>query len=357
MIDIGIVGGTGYTGVELLRLLSQHPQARLRVITSRSEVGVPVADMFPSLRGRVDLKFSDPAHAQLSQCQVVFFATPHGVAMAQAPALVAAQVKVIDLAADFRLRDPAEFERWYKMPHSCIDLLNEAVYGLPELHRERIRQARVIGLPGCYPTAVQIGLAPLLERTASGAPAELVDDQSLIADCKSGISGAGRKAEVGLLMAEASDNFKAYGVSAHRHAPEIVQGLSQLAGHPVGLQFTPHLVPMIRGIHATMYARIKPKAMSVDFQALYQKRFSGEPFVDLMPFGSTPETRSVRASNMLRLALHRPVGRDGQPGDLLIVLAVEDNLVKGAAGQAVQVMNLMFGLAETTGLTQLPVQP
>ncbi|MFP5406382.1 MAG: N-acetyl-gamma-glutamyl-phosphate reductase [Gammaproteobacteria bacterium] len=353
MIRIGIVGGTGYTGVELLRLLAQHPQAELVAITSRKEVGMPVAEMYPSLRGRVDLAFSDPATAPLKDCDVVFFATPHGVAMAQAPELLAAGVKVIDLAADFRLADTAEFERWYKMPHACPAILAEAVYGLPEVNREAIRNARVVGLPGCYPTSVQLGWLPVLEPAATtAAGGELVELDTLIADCKSGVSGAGRKAEVHTLLAEASDNFKAYGVSGHRHAPEIAQGLAAIAGKPVRLQFTPHLVPMIRGIHSTLYARLTPDGRKVDFQKLYEERYAGEPFVDVMPPGSTPETRSVRASNMVRIAVHRP-----PDSDLLVVLVVEDNLVKGASGQGVQVMNIMFGLPEDTGLTQLPVLP
>lgn len=348
MVKVGIVGGTGYTGVELLRLLAQHPQAKIAAITSRKETGMPVAEMFPSLRGHVSLAFCDPADAALAQCDVVFFATPHGVAMAQARELLAAGVKVIDLAADFRLKDTAEFERWYKMPHTCPDILAEAVYGLPEVNREAIRKARVIGLPGCYPTSIQLGFLPLLDPAAG----DLVDCASLIADSKSGVSGAGRKAEVHTLLAEASDNFKAYGVSGHRHLPETVQGLRAIAQRPVGLVFTPHLVPMIRGIHSTLYARILPQAREVDFQALYERRFGAEPFVDVMPAGSTPETRSVRASNMVRIAVHRPQG-----GDTLVILVVEDNLVKGASGQAIQVMNLMFGLPETTGLTQVPVLP
>jgi len=353
MIKVGIVGGTGYTGVELLRLLAQHPQAQLVAITSRKETGMPVADMYPSLRGRVDLAFTDPSTAPLKDCDVVFFATPHGVAMAQAPELLAAGVKLIDLAADFRLKDTAVFEQWYKMPHSCPDILAEAVYGLPEVNRDAIRKARVIGLPGCYPTTVQLGWLPVLEPAAvAAAGGDLVERDTLIADCKSGVSGAGRKAEVHTLLAEASDNFKAYGVSGHRHAPEIAQGLAAIAGQPVALQFTPHLVPMIRGIHSTLYARLTPAGRKVDFQKLYEARFAGEPFIDVMPAGSTPETRSVRASNMVRIAVHRPGG-----GNLLIVLVVEDNLVKGASGQGVQVMNLMFGLPEDMGLTQLPVLP
>jgi N-acetyl-gamma-glutamyl-phosphate reductase len=343
MIKIGIVGGTGYTGVELLRLLAGHPEASVRAITSRKDAGTRVDAMFPSLRGRYDLAFSEPASAGLTSCDVVFFATPHGVAMAQARELLQADVRIIDLAADFRLADPAEFERWYKMPHACPDLLEEAVYGIPEINREAIRRARIVGNPGCYPTAVQLGFLPLVE-------AGLVDTDHLIADCKSGVSGAGRKAEMNLIFPEASDNFAAYGVKGHRHLPEIVQGLNRASRKPVKLVFTPHLTPIIRGILATLYAPLK--SADVDLQALYEKRYQGEPFVDVMPAGSLPDTRSVRASNTLRIAVHRPPA-----SDQALILAVEDNLVKGAAGQAIQNMNLMFGLPETTGLTALPVLP
>ena len=343
MIRIGIVGGTGYTGVELLRLLAQHPEADVRAITSRKDAGTPVAQMFPSLRGRYDLAFTDPKDADLAGCNVVFFATPHGVAMAQARELLSAGVRIVDLAADFRLQDPLLFERWYKMPHACPDLLREAVYGIPEINREAIRKARIVGNPGCYPTAVQLGFLPLLEEG-------LVDTQHLIADCKSGVSGAGRKAELSLAFAEASDNFAAYGVAGHRHAPEIVQGLNRASGDTVRLVFTPHLTPMIRGIFATLYAPLRDR--DADLQKLYEKRYADEPFVDVMPAGSQPDTRSVRASNVLRIAVHRP-----PDSDLALVLAVEDNLVKGAAGQAIQNMNLMFGLAETTGLMAPPVLP
>ena len=319
MIKIGIVGGTGYTGVELLRLLAAHPQAELVAITSRKEDGMPVADMFPSLRGHVALAFSAPEKARLDQCDVVFFATPHGVAMSQARELLAAGVKIIDLAADFRLKDTAVFEQWYGMPHGCPEVLAEAVYGLPEVNREAIRKARVIGLPGCYPTSMQLGYAPLLSQ---GKP--LVNESALIADCKSGVSGAGRKAEVHTLLAEASDNFKAYGVKGHRHLPETVQGLEAIAGRKIGLTFVPHLLPMIRGIHSTLYATLLPEARDMDFQALYEAHYRNDPFVDVLPAGSHPETRSVRASNMLRIAVHRPGG-----GDQLVILVVEDNLVKG----------------------------
>ena len=228
MIKVGIVGGTGYTGVELLRLLATHPEVKLTAITSRKEDGMPVADMFPSLRGRVDLAFSAPEKAKLTECDVVFFATPHGVAMAQAPELLAAGVKVIDLAADFRLQDIASFEKWYKIPHTCPELLKEAAYGLVELNRDTIRKARIVGNPGCYPTTMQLGLAPLLQ-------AGVIDASHLIADCKSGVSGAGRKAEVATLFSEAGDNFKAYGVSGHRHSPETLERLRLLTKDKVGL--------------------------------------------------------------------------------------------------------------------------
>ncbi|HEY1392405.1 MAG TPA: N-acetyl-gamma-glutamyl-phosphate reductase [Methylibium sp.] len=345
MIKVGIVGGTGYTGVELLRLLSQHGQVELRAITSRKEAGLPVADMYPSLRGHVDLAFVTPDDAKLAECNVVFFATPHGVAMAQARELLAAGVKIIDLAADFRLKDVAEFERWYGMPHGCPDLLAEAVYGLPELNREAIKKARVVGNPGCYPTSVQLGFAPLLKH-------KLVDGAHLIANCASGVSGAGRKAEVHSLLSEASDNFKAYGVKGHRHGPEINQQLRVIAGDAgVNCIFVPHLLPIIRGIHSTLYARLNADGQAADLQALFEGFYKGERFIDVLPAGSAPETRSVRASNTVRIAVHQP-----QP-DTVMVLVVEDNLTKGASGQAVQCMNLMCGLPEHLGLTQVPVLP
>ncbi len=342
MIKVGIVGGTGYTGVELLRLLAQHPQVVLQVITSRADAGTPVSQMFPSLRGYVDLVFTHPDEAHLEQCDVVFFATPNGIAMQQTRALLDAGVRVIDLAADFRIKDIAEWEKWYGMPHACSDLVAEAVYGLPEVNRDKIKQARLVANPGCYPTAVQLGFIPLLE-------AGLIDTGSLIADAKSGVSGAGRKAEIATLFSEASDNFKAYGVGGHRHLPEIRQGLANVSGKPVGLTFVPHLTPMIRGIHATLYARLKADA---DLQALFEQRYAKEAFVDVLPAGSMPETRSVRGSNHCRIAVHRPQG-----GDTVVILSVIDNLVKGAAGQAVQNLNIMFDLPEATALRVLPLLP
>lgn len=342
MIKVGIVGGTGYTGVELLRLLAGHPSARVTAVTSRKEAGMKVPDLFPSLRGRIDLAFSTPDEARLQDCDVVFFATPNGIAMNEARELLAAGVRVVDLAADYRIQDVAEWEKWYGMSHGSPDLVAEAVYGLPEINREAIRGARLVANPGCYPTAVQLGFLPLIEAGA-------VELSSLIADCKSGVSGAGRKAEVGALLAEAGDSFKAYGVAGHRHLPEIRQGLGRAAAQPVGLTFVPHLTPMIRGIHATLYARL---TADVDVQALFERRYEGEAFVDVLPAGSHPETRSVRGANVCRIAAHRPQG-----GDTVVVLSVIDNLVKGAAGQAVQNMNLMFGLPEQAGLGIVPLLP
>ncbi len=341
-IKIGIVGGTGYTGVELLRLLAQHPQTELDVITSRGEAGMSVSDMFPSLRGRVDLPFTDPAQANLKSCDIVFFATPNGIAMQQTRELLDAGVRVIDLAADFRIKDIAVWEKWYGMAHACPDLVADAVYGLPEVNRESIRNARLVANPGCYPTAVQLGFMPLIE-------AGLVDAGRLIADVKSGTSGAGRKAETHTLHAEAADNFKAYGVAGHRHLPEISQGLAAMGSQPVGLTFVPHLTPMVRGIHATLYSTLSAEC---DLQTLFEQRYANEPFVDVMPKGAHPETRSVRGANVCRIAVHRPQG-----GDTVVVLSVIDNLVKGAAGQAVHNMNLMFGLPETAGLELVPLSP
>ncbi|OIQ91886.1 N-acetyl-gamma-glutamyl-phosphate reductase [mine drainage metagenome] len=342
VMRVGIVGGTGYTGVELLRLLAQHPHVELSAVTSRAEAGVAVADMFPSLRGRVALTFSDPTLAALQNCDLVFFATPNGVAMQQARALLDAGVRVIDLSADFRITDVALWEKWYGMQHACPERIAQAVYGLPEVNRDKIRAAQLVANPGCYPTATQLGFLPLVE---SGC----VDPAHLIADAKSGVSGAGRKAENALLFCEAADNFKAYGVPGHRHLPEIRQGLESAGNCSIGLTFVPHLTPLIRGIHATLYARISREE---DFQALFEQRYADEPFVDVLPPGSHPETRSVRAANICRIAIHRPQG-----GDTLVVLSVIDNLVKGAAGQALQNMNLMFGFDECAGLSQIPASP
>ena len=343
MIKVGVVGGTGYTGVELLRLLAGHPDAELTVITSRSEAGRPVADLFPNLRGSLDMAFSVPDIGELSACDLVFFATPNGTAMTMVPQLLEAGVRVIDLAADFRLREAGEWQQWYGMEHACPEYLQQAVYGLPEVNRAAIAQARLVANPGCYPTAVQLGFLPLLEEG-------LVESSHLIADAKSGVSGAGRKAATAALLCEASENFKAYAVPGHRHLPEIRQGLESAAGKPVGLTFVPHLTPMIRGIHATLYTQLLD--VDRDLQAMFEARYSDEPFVDVLPAGSHPETRTVRGANVCRIAIHRP-----QQGNTVVVLSVIDNLVKGAAGQALQNMNVMFGLAEDMGLSNVALLP
>jgi len=343
MIKAGVVGGTGYTGVELLRLLAGHAGVELAVITSRSEADRPVADLFPNLRGCVDIEFSVPDIERLKACDLVFFATPNGTAMTMVPELLDAGVRVIDLAADFRLQRPEEWQDWYGMPHACPEFLQQAVYGLTEINRAAIARARLVANPGCYPTAVQLGFLPLLEEG-------LVETGHLIADAKSGVSGAGRKAATATLLCEASESFKAYAVPGHRHLPEIRQGLELAAGLPVGLTFVPHLTPMIRGIHATLYAQLRDTDR--DLQALYEARYGAERFVDVLPAGAHPETRSVRGANHCRIAVHRP-----QQGNTVVILSVIDNLVKGAAGQAVQNMNVMFGLDEQAGLEGIALLP
>ena len=342
-MKIGIVGGTGYTGAELLRLLATHPEAEVKVITSRSESGKAVSELYPGLRGKMDIAFTEPDDNALAQCDLVFFATPNGIAMKSVPSLLEKGVKVIDLAADFRLSNPAEWKEWYGVDHSCPELLDEAVYGLPEMNREAISQARLVANPGCYPTATQLALLPLVQNN-------LVEG-SVIVDAKSGVSGAGRGAKVASLLCEVSESFKAYGVAGHRHLPEIKQGLSRMSSEFEGeLTFVPHLTPMIRGIHSTVYTTVKDH--SVDLQALFEQTFENEPFVDVMPAGSLPETRSVKACNQCRIAVYRPQG-----GDTVVVLSVIDNLVKGAAGQAVQNMNIMFGLDEKLGLDVPAMMP
>lgn len=342
MIKVGIVGGTGYTGVELLRLLASHPEATVEVITSRSEAGLPVSDLYPNLRGHVDLAFSAPDVDQLAACDVVFFATPHTVAMASVPELMQRGTRVIDISADFRLKDIKLWEQWYNTPHTCPEYAAQAVYGLPELNRDAIREAQLVAVAGCYPTAIQLGFYPLLE-------AGLIDPMQLIADAKTGTSGAGRKAAIGTLLTESADSMKAYGVTGHRHLPELRQTLTQMAGKAVDLTFVPHLAPMIRGIHATLYGKLTTQQ---DLQQLFESRYADEPFVDVMPAGSHPETRSVRGVNTCRIAVHQPQG-----GDTVVVLSVIDNLVKGASGQAIQSMNIMFGFAETAGLNHIAALP
>lgn len=343
LFKIGIIGGTGYTGAELLRLLANHSNVEVTIISSRSEKGRPVSDIYPSLRGHYDLCFTNPTLDELSECDLVFFATPHGVAMDQAPELINRGVKVIDLGADFRIKDTNEWSKWYGMEHRSIEAVNEAVYGLPELYRDEIRKARLVANPGCYPTATQLGLIPLLE-------AGVVDVSDLVVDAKSGVSGAGRGANVPMLLCESSESLKSYGVAGHRHLPEIKQGLQTYTDKTIGLTFVPHLVPMIRGMQSTIYANLLEDTS--DLQKIFEDFYRDEFFVDVMPAGSLPETRSVRGANFCRISVFKP-----ETGNKVIVLSVIDNLVKGAAGQAVQNMNIMLGLDEKAGLSALGMMP
>ena len=342
MVKVGIVGGTGYTGVELMRLLSIHPRVEIKVVTSRAHAGTAVSDIYPNLRGLVDSEFVEPGEHTYQHCDAVLFATPNATAMHQAEALLDAGIKVIDLAADFRITDVDIWQKWYGGEHACPHLLEKAVYGLPEINRESIRSANLVANPGCYPTSVILGLLPLLENG-------LIDPSNIIADCKSGVSGAGRNANVATLLCEATESVKAYAVGGHRHLPEIRQIL-QLQDKGADLLFTPHLMPMIRGIHSTIYADLV--GANDDLQSVYENRYNAEPFVDVMPQGAHPETRSVKGANQCRMAIH-PMPEKGK----IVILSVIDNLVKGAAGQAVQNLNLMFGLDEKAGLNMPGLMP
>jgi len=343
MIRVGIVGASGYTGAELARLLCNHPQAQLTVATSRQYAGKPLSQAFPSLRGRADIVCEDLPVADLAgRADFFFTAVPHQTAMDIVPPLLDAGKKVVDLSADFRLHDPAVYEAWYQ-PHSARELLPKAVYGLPELHRGMIGNASLVANPGCYPTGIILGLAPLLK-------AGLIDPDSIIADSKSGVSGAGRAAQTGTLYCEVADGFKAYKVGEHRHTPEIEQELGKLCGRSLTVSFTPHLVPMSRGILSTIYARAI--GAMPDLAGLYQDFYRGEEFVRLCTAGEFPATQYVRGSNYCDIGLKF----DPRTGRVIVVSAI-DNVVKGAAGQAVQNFNLMCGLPEGAGLGIVPFFP
>jgi len=355
MISAAIVGGTGYTGIELIRLLSAHPKVSIDLLTSRSEAGTRADEIFPSLRGISDIVFSDLGEdtlAALQKCDVVFFATPHGVAMQQAEALTASGVKVVDLAADFRLQSLAEFEKWYKQSHACPDLLKSAVYGLPEINRDKLADAMLVGNPGCYPTTAILGLKPII--ALQNQQNERLIESRIVIDAKSGVSGAGRQASLALNYAETTDNFKAYGVTGHRHLPEIEQGIEQLLASQFTqrIRFLPHLVPMIRGMFSSIHLELTESGAAIDWQREFESSYNGEAFIDVLPTDVYPDTRSVRASNRLRIAIYQ----DNERRELT-VLVVQDNLVKGAAGQAVQNMNVMFGFEESMGLNAAPIVP
>ncbi|GAF60592.1 LOW QUALITY PROTEIN: N-acetyl-gamma-glutamyl-phosphate reductase [Psychrobacter sp. JCM 18903] len=355
MISAAIVGGTGYTGIELIRLLSAHPEVSIDLLTSRSEAGTRADEIFPSLRGISDIVFSDLGDetlATLQKCDVVFFATPHGVAMKQAEALTQAGVKVIDLAADFRLQSLSDFEHWYQQSHACPELLKTAVYGLPEVNRDKLATALVVGNPGCYPTTAILGLKPIIDM--QNKQAERLVESRIVIDAKSGVSGAGRQASLALNYAETTDNFKAYSVEGHRHLPRLSKAVAQLLDSQFThrIRFLPHLVPMIRGMLSSIHLELTDAGAAIDWQQIFETCYESEAFIDVMPKGIYPDTRSVRASNRLRIAVHQ----DNERAELTVIV-VQDNLVKGAAGQAVQNMNVMFGFDETMGLNFAPIVP
>lgn len=346
MINIGIVGASGYTGAELARILVNHPEVRITVATSRQYAGQPLSQIFPHLRQRADLVCENPPVDELREKADLFFtAVPHKTAMDLVPHLLAAGKKVIDLSADFRLRELAVYEEWYQ-PHSSSHLLDEAVYGLPELYRPKIGGSRLVANPGCYPTSIILGLAPLL---AAGA----VLPETIIADSKSGTSGAGRSASTGTLFCEVHDGFRPYKVGrTHRHTPEIEQELSAVAGQPVKVTFTPHLLPIARGILSTVYASLAPGFDRKRIDELYQGKYQGEPFIRLLPEDVYPATQHVRGSNYCDISYKMDPATNR-----IIIMTTIDNIVKGASGQAVQNMNIMCGFAETAGLGVVPFFP
>lgn len=346
MIEAAIIGASGYTGVELARILCNHPDIELTVATSRQYAGKPLSEVFPNLRSKTDLICENLSVREICDAaDVVFTAVPHKTAMDIVPELLAAGKKVVDLSADFRIRDAATYEEWYQ-PHSSPEYIDRAVYGLPELYRNDIAGSSLIANPGCYPTSVILGLMPLLKSRC-------IEAQSIIADCKSGTSGAGRSAQVGTLFCEVTDGFRPYKVGGtHRHTPEIEQEVSSLSGQRVTLSFTPHLLPVSRGILSTIYAPLKPDFDESHIQQLYREAYENEPFVRVLPTGTFPATQHVRGSNFCDVAfsIDRRTGR-------IIVMSAIDNIVKGAAGQAVQNMNIMCGIPETAGLEGAPFFP
>ncbi len=342
-IKVSVVGGSGYTGVELLRLLINHPNVIIHEITSRNDAGKLISDIYPSLRGHLSNCFLDPNDANLKDADLVFFATPNGIAMNHAADLLKHGVKVIDLATDFRIQNVSVWEQWYEMKHNAVEELKKAVYGLPELNRAAIKTAQLVANPGCYPTAIQLALIPLIKNN-------LINTETIIADAKSGISGAGKKTETALLMSEASENFKAYGLKGHRHLPEIEESLQSISGSKkIKLTFVPHLLPIVRGIHATLYVDC---IKNFDPSVIFNEHYKDELFVDVMESGNCPETKSVRGSNICRISFFKI-----PDSNRLIILSVIDNLVKGAAGQAIQNMNIMMDWEENLGLNLVPLHP
>ena len=353
MINVGVVGATGFTGLELLRILSNHVKVSSILISTNDNNRKTTHQIIQLFNNNKDLSAVNFDSEKLNKCDVVFFATPHGVAMKKASSLVNNGVKVIDLSADFRLKNAEDYNEWYKLQHSEKNLLKEATYGLPELYRDDIKTSRIVAMPGCYPTAVILGFYPLLK-------ANLINTENLIADCKSGVSGAGKSPKPEIMYSAASENFSAYGLTGHRHWPEIFQELGSIVSktntygkstsNSIGLLFSPHLVPMIRGIEATLYCELKEISSNTEVKNIFEKEYEAEPFIEILQEGVNPETSSVRGTNMVKIAINSPNHDKTYKSNRLRVYVVEDNLVKGASGQAVQVMNIMFGLQETTGL-------
>jgi N-acetyl-gamma-glutamyl-phosphate reductase len=343
-VKVGILGASGYTGAELVRILAHHEASEITLLTADRRAGRPFGEVFPHLAHIKLPTMISIAEADWSTVDLIFCALPHGTTQ-EVIAGLPDHVKVVDLSADFRLFDPETYQEWYGAEHAAQDLQKEVVYGLTELHREKIKKARVVANPGCYPTPVQLALTPLLER-------KLVHSDDIIIDAKSGVTGAGRAPKEGTLYAEVTEGIHAYGTGGHRHAPEIEQGLAWACGSDVVVNFSPHLMPMSRGILESIYVKMTDGTTAEDIQAALEKRFADEPFVRVLPFGVTPQTRHVRGSNYVLMG----VVKDRVPGRVIIV-AVEDNLVKGASGQAVQNMNVMLGLPETMGLEIEPLFP
>ena len=345
MLKVAVVGASGYTGVELLRILVGHPEIEICCVTSRQHEGLPINQVFSSLSGFCEL-VCEPLDvtAIAKRADLIFTALPHKSAMEVVPGFLDAGCKVVDLSADYRLKDQAVYEQWYQK-HSSPELSAEAVYGLPELYRDQLQSTRLVANPGCYPTSVILGLAPLLEK-------QLIDPKSLIVDSKSGVSGAGRGVKLGSLYCEANEGFKAYGIASHRHTPEIEQELTGLANSTIRLSFTPHLLPVNRGILSTCYADLLEDKSSIELIEMFQQRYADEPFVRVMPGGDLPNIAFVRGTNFCDIGLVS----DQHTGRVIVVTAI-DNLVKGAAGQAVQNMNIICGFQESLGLGIVPTFP
>jgi N-acetyl-gamma-glutamyl-phosphate reductase len=345
MLKIAIIGASGYTGGELLRLLVQHPKALITAVSSEQSAGKPITALFPNLSGHSDLVFEPLQIEKLSKkAEFFFLALPHTQAMMCATRLIEQGKSIVDLSADFRLKDPRLYQQWYKTSHTCPDLLRAAVYGLPELHRKEIQKTSLVANPGCYPTGALLGLLPLLKGSASDKK-PLIQLDSIVIDAKSGVSGAGRTPALATLFPEVNESASAYNVASHRHQPEIDQEISAMASEPVHVAFSPHLLPMTRGILTTLYVRTKPHLSGLDWVRHYKNHYKNEPFVEILPPGQWPNTRNVRGSNSCHIGLTSETR-----GDRLIIVTAIDNLMKGAAGQAVQNMNLMLGYEETLGL-------